>query len=575
MKNGFKESLLMSDDKRGRGLTKYVFVTGGVLSSVGKGTVCASIGRILQEMGLTVSAIKIDPYLNVDAGTMNPYMHGEVFVCEDGGEMDLDLGTYERFLDITVSRDVNITTGQVYQTVIEKERRGDFLGKCVQIIPHITNEIKNRIRSVAEKTETDIVLVECGGTIGDIEGLPFYEAFRQMRLEEGMENTIFVHVPLVPILETTREQKSKPAQHSVQELRRIGLQPDLIIARCREPLEEDIRDKLALFGSVDRQAVLASPTVRSVYELPLVLDEQGLGNYLCKRMNVPERKADWTRWGNIVRAFTNAKYELKIAICGKYTRLADSYQSINEALKGAAATVSARVHLDFLETERFEGESCDVGVLSDFDGVLVPGGFGSRGTEGMITAIQYARENNKPFLGLCFGFQLAVVEYARHVCGLDGANNTEINEATRHPVVALLPEQNEVTYKGATMRLGASPIALQKNTLAYTLYGMDTIYERHRHRYEVNPEYIPLLVQRGLLFSGKTPDGLRMEILELPEKYFFLATQFHPEFKSRPGRPDPAFYGFVKAALDMKLGKKRPEFDPEIAVNCEAKFLRM
>ena len=565
----------MSDDKRGRGLTKYVFVTGGVLSSVGKGTVCASIGRILQEMGLTVSAIKIDPYLNVDAGTMNPYMHGEVFVCEDGGEMDLDLGTYERFLDITVSRDVNITTGQVYQTVIEKERRGDFLGKCVQIIPHITNEIKNRIRSVAEKTETDIVLVECGGTIGDIEGLPFYEAFRQMRLEEGMENTIFVHVPLVPILETTREQKSKPAQHSVQELRRIGLQPDLIIARCREPLEEDIRDKLALFGSVDRQAVLASPTVRSVYELPLVLDEQGLGNYLCKRMNVPERKADWTRWGNIVRAFTNAKYELKIAICGKYTRLADSYQSINEALKGAAATVSARVHLDFLETERFEGESCDVGVLSDFDGVLVPGGFGSRGTEGMITAIQYARENNKPFLGLCFGFQLAVVEYARHVCGLDGANNTEINEATRHPVVALLPEQNEVTYKGATMRLGASPIALQKNTLAYTLYGMDTIYERHRHRYEVNPEYIPLLVQRGLLFSGKTPDGLRMEILELPEKYFFLATQFHPEFKSRPGRPDPAFYGFVKAALDMKLGKKRPEFDPEIAVNCEAKFLRM
>ena len=565
----------MSDDKRGRGLTKYVFVTGGVLSSVGKGTVCASIGRILQEMGLTVSAIKIDPYLNVDAGTMNTYMHGEVFVCEDGGEMDLDLGTYERFLDITVSRDVNITTGQVYQTVIEKERRGDFLGKCVQIIPHITNEIKNRIRSVAEKTETDIVLVECGGTIGDIEGLPFYEAFRQMRLEEGMENTIFVHVPLVPILETTREQKSKPAQHSVQELRRIGLQPDLIIARCREPLEEDIRDKLALFGSVDRQAVLASPTVRSVYELPLVLDEQGLGNYLCKRMNVPERKADWTRWGNIVRAFTNAKYELKIAICGKYTRLADSYQSINEALKGAAATVSARVHLDFLETERFEGESCDVGVLSDFDGVLVPGGFGSRGTEGMITAIQYARENNKPFLGLCFGFQLAVVEYARHVCGLDGANNTEINEATRHPVVALLPEQNEVTYKGATMRLGASPIALQKNTLAYTLYGMDTIYERHRHRYEVNPEYIPLLVQRGLLFSGKTPDGLRMEILELPEKYFFLATQFHPEFKSRPGRPDPAFYGFVKAALDMKLGKKRPEFDPEIAVNCEAKFLRM
>jgi len=525
-------------------------------------------------MGFTVSAIKIDPYLNVDAGTMNPYMHGEVFVCEDGGEMDLDLGTYERFLNITVSRDTNITTGQVYWSVIDKERRGDFLGRCVQIIPHITDEIKRRIRYVAEKTKTDIVLVECGGTIGDIEGLPFYEAFRQMRLEEGMENTIFVHVPLVPILETTREQKSKPAQHSVQELRRIGLQPDLIIARCRDPLEEEIRDKLALFGSVDRRAVLASPNVRSVYELPLVLDEQGLGSYLCRRMNVPERKADWTLWRSVVETFTDAKYELKIAICGKYAKLADSYQSINEALKSAAGTASAKVHLDFLETERLEGESCNMGVLSDFDGILVPGGFGSRGAEGKIAAIQYAREKNKPFLGLCFGFQLAVVEYARHVCGLKGANSTEINEVTRYPVVALLPEQNEIVYKGATMRLGASPIALERNTLAYELYGADVIYERHRHRYEVTPEYISILVERGIVFSGKTLDGSRMETLEIPEKFFFFATQFHPEFKSRPGRPDPAFYGFIKATLDMKLGKERPEFDPRISVNCEAKFLR-
>jgi CTP synthase len=556
-------------------LTKYIFVTGGVLSSVGKGTVCASIGRILQEMGFTVSAIKIDPYLNVDAGTMNPLMHGEVFVCEDGGEMDLDLGTYERFLDITVSRDVNITTGQVYWSVIEKERRGDFLGRCVQIIPHITNEIKHRIRSVAEKMKTDIVLIECGGTIGDIEGLPFYEAFRQIRLEEGMENTIFVHVPLVPILETTREQKSKPAQHSVQELRRIGLQPDLIIARCRDPLDEEIRDKLALFGSVDRKAVLASQDVRSVYELPLVLDEQGLGDYICKRMNVPQRKADWTRWRSTVQAFTDTKYELKIAICGKYTKLADSYQSINEALKIAAAVVSAKVQLGFLETEMFEKGHENIKVLSDSDGILVPGGFGSRGTEGKISAIQYAREKNQPFLGLCFGFQLAIVEYARHVCGLVDANSTEINETTSHPIVALLPEQSEITYKGATMRLGASPIALQRNTLAYTLYGADTIYERHRHRYEVNPEHIPLLIQSGIVFSGKTLDGLRMETLELPEKFFFFATQFHPEFKSRPGRPDPAFYGFVKAALDKKLGKPHPEFDPEISANCEAKFLRV
>ncbi|MCJ7632327.1 CTP synthase (glutamine hydrolyzing) [Candidatus Bathyarchaeota archaeon] len=555
-------------------MTKYIFVTGGVLSSVGKGTVCASIGRILQGMGFTVSAIKIDPYLNVDAGTMNPYMHGEVFVCEDGGEMDLDLGTYERFLNIPVSRDVNITTGQVYWTVIEKERRGDFLGRCVQIIPHITNEIKHRIRHIAEKTKTDVVLIECGGTIGDIEGLPFYEAFRQIRLEEGMENTIFVHVPLIPILETTREQKSKPAQHSVQELRRIGLQPDLIIARCREPLDEDIRDKLALFGSVDRKAVLSSQDVGSVYELPLVLDDQGLGNFLCKRMNVPERKADWANWRNIVQAFTDTKYDLKIAICGKYTKLADSYQSINEALRIAAATVSSKIHIDFLESEFFEKEPKNIEILSEFDGILIPGGFGSRGTEGKITAIQYAREKNEPFLGLCFGFQLAVVEYARHVCGLEGAHSTEINEATPYPVVDLLPEQKQITYKGATMRLGASPVILQKNTLAHTLYGDDTIYERHRHRFEINPEYIPLLVQKGIVFSGKTPDRLRMETLELPENFFFFATQFHPEFKSRPGRPDPAFYGFVKAALDMKLGKNHPEFDPEISAKCEAKFLR-
>ena len=556
-------------------MTKYIFVTGGVLSSVGKGTVCASIGRILQSMGFTVSAIKIDPYLNVDAGTMNPYRHGEVFVCEDGGEMDLDLGTYERFMDLTVSRDVNITTGQVYWSVIEKERRGDFLGICVQIIPHITDEIKDRIRKIAEKKKTDIVMIECGGTIGDIEGLPFYEAFRQMRLEEGMENTLFVHVPLVPILETTGEQKSKPAQHSVQELRRIGLQPDLIIARCKEPLDEEIRDKLALFGSVDRKAVLSSQNVGCVYELPLVFENQGLSDYLCKRMNVPQRMADMSSWRDIVKAFTNPKYSLKIAVCGKYTKLADSYQSINEALKIAAAVVEAKPHIEFLETEIFEKDSSNLKVLSDFDGILVPGGFGSRGTEGMISSIQYAREKNKPFLGLCFGFQLAVVEFARHVCGLDGANSTEINEETPHPVIALLPEQNGVVNKGATMRLGASPIVLQKNTMAYNLYGSDIIFERHRHRYEVNLEYLPLLVQNGIVFSGKTQDGLRMETLELPERFFFFATQFHPEFKSRPGRPDPAFYGFIKAALDSKQGKKYPELEYSSSVNCEARSLRL
>ena len=557
------------------GLVKYIFVTGGVLSSVGKGTVCASIGRILQEMGFTVSAIKIDPYLNVDAGTMNPYIHGEVFVCEDGGEMDLDLGTYERFLDITVSRDVNVTTGQIYKSVIEKERRGDFLGKCVQIIPHITNEIKNRIRLVAERTKTDIVLIECGGTIGDIEGLPFYEAFRQLRLEEGTSNTIFVHVPLVPILDATKEQKSKPAQHSIQELRRIGLQPDLIIARCRDQLDDEVRDKLALFGSVDRQAVLTSHDVKTIYELPLVLDEQGLGSYLCGRLGVPERKTDWARWRGIVGTFMDTRHELRIGVCGKYAKLADSYQSINEALKCAGASISARLQIVFLETEDFEKNPKDIGILADFHGVLVPGGFGSRGTEGKISAIQYAREQNKPYLGLCFGFQLATVEYARNVCGLADANSTEINEETPHPVVTLLPEQNGVIDKGASMRLGASPIVVESGTLAHVLYGSDTIYERHRHRYEINPDYLPALKEKGLVFSGKTLDGLRMETLELPERYFFFATQFHPEFKSRPGRPDPAFYGFVKAALDMKLGKGRPEFDAQMSATCEAKSLRV
>ncbi|MCJ7770420.1 CTP synthase (glutamine hydrolyzing) [Candidatus Bathyarchaeota archaeon] len=556
-------------------MTKYIFITGGVLSSVGKGTVCASIGRILQSMGFTVSAIKIDPYLNVDAGTMNPYRHGEVFVCEDGGEMDLDLGTYERFMDLTVSRDVNITTGQVYWSVIEKERHGDFLGVCVQIIPHITDEIKDRIRRIAEKKKTDIVLIECGGTIGDIEGLPFYEAFRQMRLEEGMENTIFVHVPLIPILDATWEQKSKPAQHSVQELRRIGLQPDLIIARCREPLDEEIRDKLALFGSVDRKAVLSSQDVACVYELPLVFESQGLSDYLCKRMNVPQRKSNLDSWRGIVKAFTNPKYEIKIAVCGKYTKLADSYQSINEALKIAAAVVEAKPRLEFLETEIFEKDSSSLSMLSDFDGILVPGGFGSRGTEGMISAIQYPREKNKPFLGLCFGFQLAVVEFARHVCGLEGANSTEICEETPYPVIDLLPEQNGVVNKGATMRLGSSPVVLQQNTIAHKLYNSDIIFERHRHRYEVNLDYLPLLVQNGIVFSGRTQDGRRMETLELPERFFFFATQFHPEFKSRPGRPDPAFYGFVKAALDGRQGKKNPELDYKDSVSCEARSLRI
>jgi CTP synthase len=544
-----------------------------VLSSVGKGSVCASIGKILQVRNHEVTAIKIDPYLNVDAGTMNPYMHGEVFVCEDGGEMDLDLGTYERFLDITISREANITTGQIYWHVIDKERRGDFLGECVQIIPHITNEIKRRIRNIAEQTKAEIVLVECGGTIGDIEGLPFYEAFRQIRLEEGVQNTVFVHVPLVPILDITSEQKSKPAQHSIQELRRIGLQPDLIVARCRTMLSHDVQAKIALFGSVEQDAVFASPNVETIYQLPLILDQQGLGKIISKKLYLPHNKAEWRRWQGIVDEFLHFTHQIHIAVCGKYAKLADSYISINEALKIAAAACQSDVLIDWIETEELEDKR-STSALQQYDGILVPGGFGERGTEGKITAIQFARENNTPFLGLCFGFQLAVVEYARNVCKLTGANSTEINAHTQHPVINLLPEQGAITYKGATMRLGAYPIIVDPQTLAAQLYRVDTIYERHRHRYEVNPEYIPRFTEKGLTFSGKTEDETRMEILELPSHYFYLATQFHPEFKSRPGRPDPAFYGFIKAILDQKLGQVNPSFDPHILDRAEARVLQ-
>ncbi len=543
------------------------------MSSVGKGTVCASIGKILQIRGFTVSVIKIDPYLNFDAGTMNPYMHGEVFVCEDGGEMDLDLGTYERFLDITMSKEANITTGQVYWTVINNERRGDLLGKCVQIIPHITDEVKRRIRSVAEKTRADVLLIECGGTVGDIEALPFYEAFRQMRMEEGMQSTVFVHVPLVPILDATEEQKSKPAQHSIQELRRIGLQPDLIVARCRTMLEKDPHDKIALFGSVDRNAVFTSPDVKSIYELPLILDEQGLGSYICMRLGIRGKEANWASWRGKVNPFLDAEHTVKIAICGKYAKLADSYTSINHALAIAGATVSARIQIDMLESEDFEENPPSLRKLSGYDGVLVPGGFGPRGTEGKIAAIEYARVNNIPFLGLCFGFQLAVVEYARNVCGLKGANSVELDPETKHPVISLLPEQEGVEYMGATMRLGATPVIIEQDTLAFKLYNADMIYERHRHRYEVTPRYVQTLKKNGLVFSGTAPDKVRMEILELPNRFFFLGTQYHPEFKSRPGKPDPAFYGFVKAALDKKLGKSSPEFDKTISERAEAKYL--
>ncbi|MEM1566418.1 MAG: CTP synthase [Candidatus Bathyarchaeia archaeon] len=541
-------------------MVKYVFVTGGVLSSVGKGIVTSSIGKMLQARGFKVTAIKIDPYVNVDAGTMNPYMHGEVYVTEDGGETDLDLGWYERFLDLNLKKENNITTGLVYKAVIEKERRGDFLGRCVQIVPHITNEIKSRIRSVAKDSDVDVVLTEVGGTVGDIEGLPFLEAIRQMRLEEGYENTLYVHVALVPILDVTKEMKTKPLQHSVNELRRIGIQPDIIVARCSEMIDSEALRKIALFGTIPEDAVFCSYNVESIYQVPLILDKQGMGDFICKRLKLPERKPNYDDWKRFVDAILNPVYEVKIALVGKYAGLVDSYVSMNEALRHAGAACKTKVNITYIEAEVFEKNPDETETLKEFDGIFVPYGFGSRGAEGKIAAIKFARENNIPFLGICFGFQLAVVEFARNVCGLKDANSTEIDPNTPHPVIDLMPEQRGIEFKGATMRLGAHKIVIKPGTLAHRLYGSLEIFERHRHRFEVNMDYLEKLEREGLVFSSRSPDGRRMETLELPSHYFFFASQFHGEFKSRPGKPDPEYYGFVKACLDRKLGKTKPEF---------------
>jgi len=541
-------------------MVKYVFVTGGVLSSVGKGIVTSSIGKMLQTRGLKVTVIKIDPYVNVDAGTMNPYMHGEVYVTDDGGETDLDLGWYERFLDLNLRKDNNITTGLVYEAVIEKERRGDFLGRCVQIVPHVTNEIKGRICAVAKHSDVDVVLTEVGGTVGDIEGLPFLEAIRQMRLEEGFENTLYVHVALVPILDVTKEMKTKPLQHSVNELRRIGIQPDIIVARCSEMIDSEALRKIALFGTIPEKAVFCSYNVESIYQVPLILDEQGMGDFICKRFGFLERKPNFKEWKNFVDAVLNPKHEVKIGLVGKYAGLVDSYVSMNEALRHGGAACKTRVCISYIEAEKFEQNPKEIKILRDLDGIFVPYGFGPRGTEGKIMAIKFARENNIPFLGICYGFQLAVIEFARNVCGLKEASSTEINPNSSHPVIDLMPEQREIEIKGATMRLGAHKIVVKPNTMAYALYKSEEIYERHRHRFEVNLDYLERLEKNGIVFSAKSTDGRRMEILELPDCFFFFASQFHGEFKSRPERPDPEYYGFIKACLDRKLGKSKPEF---------------
>jgi CTP synthase len=541
-------------------MVRYIFVTGGVLSSVGKGILTSSIGKMLQTRGVKPTVVKIDPYVNVDAGTMNPYMHGEVFVTDDGGETDLDLGWYERFLDLSLKRENNVTTGLVYQAVIERERRGDFLGRCVQIVPHITNEIKDRIKNVAKSSKADVILTEVGGTVGDIEGLPFLEAIRQMRLEEGVDNTLYVHVALVPVLDVTQEFKTKPLQHSVNELRRIGIQPDIIVARSPKMIDAEALRKIALFGTIPESAVFCSYNAESVYEVPLILDKQGMGNFISSRFGYNSNASDFKEWKQFVNAVLKPENEVKVALIGKYAGLTDSYVSMSEALRHGGAECKTHVCITYLEAEKFEQEPQCIKDLENFDGVFVPYGFGPRGTEGKIAAIKYARENDIPFLGICYGFQLAVIEFARNVCSLKDANSREINPNSPHPVIDLMPEQRGVEYKGATMRLGSHKVVLVSDTMAHGLYKCDEVYERHRHRFEVNLDYLDILKRNGLRFSGKSRDGRRMETLELSSSYFFFASQFHGEFQSRPGKPSPEYYGFIQACLNKKVGEAKPIF---------------
>ncbi len=529
-------------------MTKYIVVTGGVLSSVGKGTVSASLGLILKNMGYNVSIIKVDPYINVDAGTMNPYMHGEVFVTEDGAETDLDLGHYERFLNINTSKHNNITAGKVYFEVIRKEREGKYMGQTVQIIPHVTDEIKTMVRKVGEVEKADIVIVEVGGTVGDIEGLPFLEAMRELRLEEEEHNVIFVHVALVEYLSVTGELKTKPLQHSVQELRRIGIQPDIVIARSIIELDEDTKRKIALFTNVRPEYIFSSYDVETAYEVPLILQRQGLGARVTYKLGLPQKTPDFGEWEKFVYSVKRKEGKrVKIALVGKYTKLKDSYLSIKEAIYHASAHLGVIPELLWIESSDLERENPEA-ILKQAEGIIVLPGFGSRGTEGKIKAISYARVNNVPFLGICFGLQLAVVEFARNVVGLQGAHSTEIDPNAPHPVVTLLDEQKKVTQFGGTMRLGAQRISLVRGTLAHSIYGKDVIYERHRHRYEVNPSYVDLLQKHGLTISGISDNGL-VEMIELKDHRFFIATQAHPEFKSRPLNPAPLFLGFLRAVV--------------------------
>lgn len=530
---------------------KLIFVSGGVISGLGKGITASSIGRLLESRGLKVSAIKIDPYLNVDAGTMNPYEHGEVYVLDDGGEVDLDLGNYERFMDLHLTRDHNITTGKVYRSVIENERHGDYLGKTVQIIPHVTNEIKRRITTVARESGADVVIIELGGTVGDIESMPFLEAARQLGRDLGREeNVMFVHTTLVPIMGSVGEEKTKPTQHSVKELMSMGIKPDIIIGRCSEPLSRAATEKIAMFCDVPAKAVISTPDARTIYEVPMNLERQGVADYIIDKMRLGPltSKRDMASWERFVSRVVNPKREVTIALVGKYTALADAYLSHLEAFTHAGAASECRVRIRFVDSDDLRGGDADT-ILGDVHGVIVPGGFGTRGIEGKIVAARYAREHMIPFLGVCLGFQVATIEICRDVLGLEMASSTEFDPDTPDPVICIMDEQKSVVDMGATMRLGAQDVIISEGSKAATLYGSALISERHRHRFEVNPDYIERMEAAGWRFTGRSECGTRMEIGELDDHPYFVASQFHPEFKSKPQHPSPLHQGLVNAAV--------------------------
>jgi CTP synthase len=532
--------------------TKYIFITGGVLSSIGKGVTAAATGKLLKERGFSVAVQKLDPYINVDPGTMSPYQHGEVFVLDDGSETDLDLGHYERFIDIRLNKVCNVTTGQVYAEVISRERRGDYLGGTIQVIPHITNEIKRRVRMVGKTTGADIVLVEVGGTVGDIEGLPFFEAIRQIRFDLGRENTVYIHLTWLPHIGATGELKTKPTQHSVRELRSIGILPDIIVTRSDYPIEPSIQEKIALFCDVEKDAVIPMETTSILYEIPLKLDKTPIADIILNRLDLEARKEpDWQEWEQMVAEVKRIKPAVNVALVGKYVELHDAYISVREALKHAAVVNGVEINIHWVHSTELE-KGVGIETLKEMDGIIVPGGFGSRGIEGKIKAATIARENNIPFFGLCLGMQVMVIEFARNVLKHSRANSSEFDQSTSAPIIDLMPDQHNVTEKGGTMRLGLYPCQLREGTKARAAYQQDTVEERHRHRFELNNEFRPALEDAGMICSGVSPDDRLVEITELRDHPFMLGTQFHPEFLSRPNRAHPLFKAFIQTICEIK-----------------------